>query len=47
MIERLELKNLTVFNCLTLELSPKINVIIEQYKKQFGANSVRRLSTRD
>lgn len=28
MIERLELKNLTVFTDLTLELSPKINVII-------------------
>ena len=28
MIERLELKNLTVFTGLTLELSPKINVII-------------------
>ena len=28
MIERLELRNLTVFTGLTLELSPKINVII-------------------
>lgn len=28
MIERLELKNFTVFNGLTLELSPKVNVII-------------------
>jgi recombinational DNA repair ATPase RecF len=28
MIERLELRNLTVFTGLTMELSPKINVII-------------------